>query len=90
MMNFILEIQLLVHPVKNYYLTILEKKTLVRTLPFQAIPILLDKLKLLCSHLRRPAVSPDQKPRDRYILARDLALILVDFSTEIEALTLEE
>ena len=50
--------------VKNYYLTILEEQTLARTLLSPAIPIFLDKLKLLCSHLTWLAISPDQKPRD--------------------------
>ena len=68
------------HPsVKEYHRLVLEEQIQARTFPLQAIPLFLDKLKSLCSHLRKLAVASDIKPSSRYILARDLAFFSADF-----------
>ncbi len=67
------------HTVNRYKSLVLEEQTIARTFPFQAIPIFLDKLKLLCTHLRSMVQTPLIKPSQRYILARDLAFFSVDF-----------
>ena len=56
----------------------MEEQTQARTFPFQAIALLLDKVKSLCSHLRKLVVASDTKRSTRYILARDLAFLLAD------------
>ena len=42
------------HPsVKPYQAMVLEEETIARSLPTQATPLFLGKLKLVCSHLRQ-------------------------------------
>ncbi len=68
------------HPsVKDYYKLVLEEQIQARTVPCQAIPMFLDKLKCLCSHLRNMAIAPSISPSTRYVLVRDLAFFSVDF-----------
>ena len=65
--------------VRQYQAMVLEEKTIARTFPAQATPLFLNKLKLVCSHLRQLAIAPSTKSSDRYIFARDLAFFAVDF-----------
>ena len=58
---------------------ILEGQTIARSFPSQAIPMFLDKLKSLCSHLRNLVIAPHAKALTRYILVRDLAFFSLDF-----------
>ena len=68
------------HPsVRQCQAMVLEEQTIVRTLPAQATPLFLDKLQLVCSHLRQLAIAPSTTSSDRYIFARDLAFFAVDF-----------
>ena len=54
------------HPsVRQYQAMVLEGQTIARTLPAQATPLFLDKLKLVCSHLRQLAIAPATKSSDR-------------------------
>ena len=65
--------------VKKYHSMVLEEQAISRNFPKHAVPMLLDQLKLLCSHLREQVVLPKIKPSARYILARDLAFFSLDF-----------
>ena len=65
--------------VRQYQAMVLEEQTIARTLPAQATPLFLDKLKLVCSHLRQLAIAPSTKSSDRHIFERDLAFFAVDF-----------
>ena len=64
--------------VKEYHSLVQEEQTIARCFPSQAVPLFLDKLKLLCSHLRNLIVTPEMKSTTRYILARDLAFFSMD------------
>ncbi len=65
--------------VKNYYLMVLEEPTLARSFPSKAVPMFLDKLKTLCSHIRSLILVPQITGSTRYILACDLAFFSLDF-----------
>ena len=65
--------------VKRYQSLVLEEQTTARTFPTQAIPIFLDKLRIICSYLRDRIVTPSLKPSNIYILSRDLAFFSLDF-----------
>ena len=65
--------------VKEYHSLVQEEQTIARCFPSQAVPLFLDKLKILCSHLRNLIVTPEMKSTTRYILARDLAFFSMDF-----------
>ena len=67
------------YSVKQYQSLVLEEQTIARTFPRQATPLFLDKLKMICSHLRSQVAAPGLKPAARYIIARDLAFFTVDF-----------
>ena len=68
------------HPlVKRYQSLVLEEQTIARTSPTQAIPIFLDKLRVICSYLRDRIVTPSLKPFNIYILSTDLAFFSLDF-----------
>ena len=58
---------------------VLEEQTIARTFPTQAIPIFLDKLRIICSFLRDRIVTPSLKPSNIYILSSDLAFFSLDF-----------
>ena len=53
--------------IKGYHKLILEEQVQARTFPCQAVPLFLDKLKSLCSHLRSLATAPNVNPSCRYI-----------------------
>ena len=65
--------------IKEYHKLILEEQVQARILPSQAVPLFLEKLKSLCSHLRSLATAPNINPSHRYILARDLTFFSIDF-----------
>ena len=65
--------------VREYHFLVQEEQTIARCFPSQAVPLFLDKLKLLCCHLRNLIVTPKMKSTTRYILARDLAFFSMDF-----------
>ena len=65
--------------VKQYHTMVLEEQAIARSFPVQAVPMFLDKLQPLCSHLHRLIKSPEAKPISVYIYARDLAFFSVDF-----------
>ena len=68
------------HPsVRKYHSLVLEEQAKERIFPIQAVPIFLDKLKIICTHLRNSIVHPKIKSSERYILCRDLAFFSMDF-----------
>ena len=64
---------------KRYQSLVLEEQTTARTFPTQAIPIFLDKLRVICSYLRDRIVTPSLNPSNIYILSRDLAFFSLNF-----------
>ena len=65
--------------IKKYHKLILEEQVQAKIFPSQAVPLFLDKLKSLCSHLRSLATAPNVNLSRRFILARDLAFFSIDF-----------
>ena len=65
--------------VKKYHSVVLEEQTISRIFPKQAVPMIPDKLKLLCSHLREQVVPPKITASTRYIFERNLAFFSPDF-----------
>ena len=68
------------HPsVRKYHSPILEEQAKERIFSIQAVPIVLDKLKIICTHLRNSIVRPKIKSSERYIFCRDQAFFSVNF-----------
>ena len=68
------------HPsVRKYHSLFLEEQAKERIFPIQAVPIFLDKLKIICTHLKNSIVHPKIKSSERFILCRDLGFFSMDF-----------
>jgi len=67
------------HSVKSYLRLIREEQAQARIIPRQAVPFFFDKLTKLCTHLRTLVFAPNSNPSQRYILARDLAFLCLEF-----------
>eukprot|EP00794_Sanderia_malayensis_P015556 gene15556-biopygen13268 len=67
------------YSVKEYHTLVLESQTVARVSPTQAKPLFLDKLVLVCDHLRQLIRPSGQNPSTLYLLCRDLAFFCVDF-----------
>lgn len=67
------------HSVKDYYDMVLEEQTICRRFPKKAVPFFLDKLSLLCTHLRSLMRASGVTPIELYILSRDMAFFSIDF-----------
>ena len=67
------------HSVSRYTLSVQEEQAVARVFPVKAVPMFLDKLRILCLHLRNLIIAPLIKPSQRYIFARELAFFSIDF-----------
>ena len=73
------------HPsVRQYQAMVLEEQTIARTLPAQATPFSLDKLKLVCSHLHQLAIAPSTSQATDISLREIWPFLLLSFSQKTE------